>query len=338
VLIKAVNWLGDLVMSLPALKAVRRAYPDARLAVLVKRELASFFAGAGWIDDVIPYTLRSGARGLADRAHIIGALRAQRHDLAILLPSSFDAALWPALAGVPERAGVVRDARGWLLTRKAAIRPESAQQHQVHAYLDMLRDTLGIEGDPGAYAIDVHEPSRAAMDAWLRTHRRRDGPLIALAPAAAYGPAKEWPGAHYAALIDRLADDHGAESVLLGAPGERHTCEAIAAASRRGALIAAGETSVGESVALLARCSGFAGNDSGAMHVAGALGIPTVGLYGSTNPQRTSPLGPRASVIYHRLECSPCLARTCRFAHYRCLTQITPDEVIAELRRLGGLG
>ena len=339
VLVKEVNWLGDLVMSLPALRAVRHALPRAELTVLVQEKLASFFAGAKWIDVVMPYTLARGARGLADRLRIVAALRARRFDLAILFPKSFDAAAWPALARIPRRVGLASDARGWLLTRSTVLTPHTLQSHQVHSYLHMLRDTLGIDGDPADCTPDVDQGARTRMGAWLTARRRQPtGPLIALAPAAAFGPAKEWPQQHYAALIDLLAERHHAECVLVGTAAERDRCAAVAAASRRGALVAAGEADVGEGVALLSLCAGFAGNDSGAMHIAGALGIPTIGLYGSTEPARTAPLGPRTSVIYHPLECSPCLQRTCRFGHYHCLTQITADEVATALRDLGALG
>jgi len=175
------------------------------------------------------------------------------------------------------------------------------------------------------------------MRTWLERHRRGRGPLIALAVAAAYGPAKEWAVARYAALVDRLAERHGAECVLVGAPNERPRCEMVAAASRHGASIAAGETGVGEAIALLAFCDGFAGNDSGAMHIAAALGIPTVGIFASTNPNRTGPLGPRTQSLYHPIACSPCLERTCRFGHYDCLKQVTPEAVEAALLELGAL-
>src|SRR4029077_16371743 len=132
--------------------------------------------------------------------------------------------------------------------------------------------------------------------------RRADVKLLALAPGAAFGPAKEWPAAHYAPLLGLLAQRGHAGCVLVGSAGERNKCEEVVAASSAGALIAAGETSVGELMALLSLCDGFAGNDSGSMHVAGALGIPTVGLFGSTNPERTGPLGPQSRVLYHRLE------------------------------------
>lgn len=331
ILVKQVNWLGDIVMSLPALRAVRRSYPRAWLSVLVKSELASFFDGSPWIDEIIPYSLRSGINGWRDRAAIIGALRRRRFDVAVLFPDSFEAAFWAAAAGIRVRAGYIRDGRRLLLTHGVRRTRETLEGHQVHYRLTMLDMALGIRGDERDYAPDVGETTRQAMKTWLAEHRRGSGKLIALAPAAAYGPAKEWPAGSWGTLIDRLGEQHGAECVLVGGPHERNKCEQAAAASKAGALIAAGRTSVGELIALLSLCDGFAGNDSGAMHVAGALGMPTVGIFGSTSPERTSPLGPRAKVIYKKIDCSPCLARTCRFGHYDCLRGIEVEDVMAAL-------
>jgi len=338
VLVKAVNWLGDLVISLPALHAVRRAFPQARLAVLVKRDLAGFFDDASWIDEIVPYSLAAGTRGLRDRWRIITAIGARRFDLAILFPKSFDAALWPALAGVPRRVGLATDGRGWLLTDKTVVSPAGKTAHQAHIYVQMLHDTLGIDGNVDDYTIEVSSRHRNTMIQWLAARRHfPTRPLVALAPAAAFGPAKEWPIGSYSALVDLLAA-RGAECVLVGSPGERQTCEAVAAGTRQGALVSAGDTQIGEAVALLSLCNGFAGNDSGSMHVAGALGLPTVGIFGSTNPQRTGPLGSKTCSLYYPIECSPCLQRTCRYGHYNCLRQITPEGVMRALTDLGALG
>lgn len=338
VLVKEVNWLGDVVMSLPALKAVRRAFPSARLSVLIKSELASFFDGSSWIDEVIPYKLSPGLRGLLERPSIVSEIRARHFDLAVIFPNSFDSALWAALGGATHRAGFARNGRGFLLTRRAGLTPEILANHQVHYYLEMLRRTLGIEGDAADCAPDIHEPHRLKMRAWLAERGRRPGGrLIAMAPAAAYGPAKEWPADYYARLIDLLAETHGAECVLVGAPNERRKAEEVLARSRAKGILAAGETSVGEALALLSLCAGFAGNDSGSMHVAGALGLPTVGIFGSSRPDRTAPLGPRTKVLQRPIPCSPCLKRTCRFGHYDCLKQIKPEEVLAALEELGAI-
>ena len=330
ILVKEVNWLGDLVMSTPALRAIRRAWPSAHLAVLIKQELASFFDGARWLDEVIPYSVGRGLSGFFDRRRIVGEIRSRRFDLGVLFPNSFESALWIAMAGIRRRAGFVGDARGAMLTLKALPPPEAVTGHQMNYWLAMVRATGVCVADAHAddLAIDVHGPHRERMREWLAANRKRPGrPVFAIAPAAAYGPAKEWPADNYGALIDLLALREDAEVVLVGASSERAKCEEVAAASKSGAMIAAGHTNVGELIALLSLCDGFIGNDSGCMHLAGALGIPTVAIFGSTNPSRTGPLGPKTRVIYHKLECSPCLARTCRFGHYNCLTQIEPAEL-----------
>jgi heptosyltransferase-2 len=336
ILIKAVNWLGDLVMSLPAMRAVRRAYPDAHLAILIKKELASFFDGASWINEVIPYSVSSGLGGLNDRRKIIAEIRLRRFDLAVLMPNSFESALWMTAARVPRRAGYAVDARGAMLTHKAAPPRDALDGHQVFYWLAMVRETLGIEGDADDLAISADAAHLATMRKWLAKHRRRpDAPLIALAPAAAYGPAKEWPAANFAAMIDALSDRLGAECVLVGAPSERAKCEEVGALSSASAMVSAGQTNIGELIALLALSSAFVGNDSGCMHLAGALGIPTVAIFGSTNPIRTGPSKANSRVIWHRLDCSPCLARTCRFGHYNCLREVEPAEVLDALSSLG---
>ncbi len=338
VLVKAVNWLGDLVMSLPALRALRRAFPAAFMAVLVKRELAGFFDGIAGIDEIIPYRVGRGLRGLGDRRKITGAIRARDFDLAVLMPNSFESALWVAAARVPRRAGFVAGARGALLTHKARPPRGTLEGHQVHYWLAMVRETLGAEGEPEDFAIKPSAPNVERMRNWLDQNcRRPEAPFIVVAPAAAYGPAKEWPAPRFAALIDLLAGRHGLETVLAGAPAERAKCEEVARLSRAGAPVAAGETGVGELVALLSLARGFAGNDSGCMHAAAALGIPTVGIFGSTDPLRTGPLGARARAIRRQLDCSLCLARTCRFGHYNCLHTVEPQEVAEALGELGAL-
>ncbi|HXW85006.1 MAG TPA: lipopolysaccharide heptosyltransferase II [Candidatus Binataceae bacterium] len=335
ILVRDVNWLGDVVMSLPALRAIRRAWPEAHLAVLIKRELASFFDGAGWIDAVIPYSIGRGMRGVGDRRRAIGEIRARQFDLAIIFPSSFESALWIRVAGVPRRAGFSADARGAMLTHRAAPARDAVAGPQPNWWLAMVRQTLGVDGDAGDFAIQPAARNLATVRTWLGPRRKRpDAPLVAIAPAAAFGPAKEWPLDRFAQLIDQLSERDGVECVLVGAPGERAKCDLVAAKTRAGALVAAGETNVGELIALLAIADGFAGNDSGAMHLAGALGRPTVAIFGSTNPLRTAPFGARSKVIWHRLACSPCLARTCKFGHYNCLREVSPDEVGAALREM----
>lgn len=339
IIVKEVNWLGDVVMSLPALRAIRRAWPNAHLAVLIKRELAGFFDGAIWLDEVIPYSVAPGLRGIGDRRRIIGEIRAHNFDLAVMFPNSFEAALWTAIARVPRRAGYATDRRGAMLTIRAQPSPLALQAHQANYWLEMVRATLGVIGESDNFAIEAHPAHLDTMRGWLGARRKRAASrLIALAPGAAFGPAKKWPANHFARLIDLLAERYGVECVLVGASGEQPQCAEIAAAARTGAVVAAGETSIGELLATLALADGFIGNDSGAMHVAAALGRPTVGIFGSTNPDRTGPMGTHARVLWRHLDCSPCLARTCRFGHYNCLVEITPEEVVAAIAETGAFG
>ncbi len=338
ILVKEVNWLGDVVMSMPALRAIRRSFPVAHLAILLKRELAGFFDGIDWIDEIIPYSVQPGLRGFNDRLSIIKTIRSRRFDLAILFPNSFESALWVTLAGIPRRAGYVKDVRGLMLTHKTPPPPHAMTGHQVHYWLALVRSTVGASGNARDFALQPDQAHTQKMRTWLDKNRKRnDSRIVAVAPAAAFGPAKEWPAAHFVKLIDDLAEHHNTECVLVGAPSERLRCEKIAAEARRGAIVAAGETGVGELVALLALADGFVGNDSGAMHVAAALGRPTVGIFGSTNPERTGPRGPKTEALWRHLGCSPCLERTCRFGHYNCLKEITPERAVASLNSLAAL-
>ena len=336
IIVKAVNWLGDLVMSGPRCMRSATRSPMRIWPVLVRRELASFFDGARWVDEVIPYRLRGGVAGLGDQLSIVRRIRAGHFDLAVVLPNSFQSAMWMVLAGVQRRAGYEADHRAFMLTHKVAPRADVERAHQVHHWLTMVAETIGAKGAAETYQLDVNIKSREKMRAWLAYRRiRPERPLIALAPVAAYGPAKEWPMERYAALADILAERHGAECVLVGGSDDRPQCERIAAQCKRGAIIAAAETTVGELIALLSLCQGFAGNDSGCMHLAGALGLPTVAIFGSTNPVRTGPMGPHCRIIYRGLECSPCLERTCRFGHYNCLRDIAAEEVAGALEACG---
>ncbi len=336
ILVHEVNWLGDLVMTMPALAALRRHFPEAHLAVLVERGLSAFFDGVSWINEVIPLHRDPKKFQLTELRQTASALHARRFDLAVIFPNSFVSALRIRLARIPVRAGFATDGRGLLLTNRATPDPGLMSQHQVHDWPAMLKATLDTETELNQVTIEVVPRHLDYMRGWLAERRNTLPKLVAIAPAAAYGPAKEWPREHYAELLSALAK-RGVQSVLVGGAGDVAPCERIASASDCGAIVAAGQTNIGQLMALLSLCDGFAGNDSGAAHLASALGIPTVVIFGSTNPLRTGPLGARTAILYKAIECSPCLARTCRFGHYRCLREITPTEVLTALENPGAI-
>jgi len=338
ILIREVNWLGDLVMTMPALRAIRAAFATSTLTVLVARHLAGFFDGMRWIDEILPFRAAKSYRTLARDWEVIRAIRTRHFDLAILFPNSFRSALWATLAGVTRRAGYATDHRRMMLTHPATPSREALTLHQSNYWLEMVRSTLGISipDDAADHKLEPSVGNLQRVRTWLDGKRLMPtAPLIAVAPAAAYGPAKEWPLVRFAALVDRLNERYGAECVIVGTAAERVKCEQVAATSHEGAIVAAGEFQVGELIALFSLCNGFAGNDSGAMHLAGAVGIATVGIFGSTNPARTGPTGPYVQPLYRPPACSPCLERTCRFGHYDCLRAITTEEVAATLEHLG---
>jgi heptosyltransferase-2 len=339
ILVKEVNWLGDLVMSLSALWAVRRAFPDARLSVLVLAPLASFFDGVDWVDEVLPYLRpRALGRSLRETWRIVRMLRVRDFDLGIAFPRSFSSALWMYGAGIPERVGVRGQWRTPLLTRAVRCDTKDPNRHQRLAWLDLVKYGLSIpDPDPEAPPFAPHPAHLRRMQARLAATFGDRTPFVALAPGAAFGPAKQWPRAHWLELI-RALDERGRGIVLLGTASERSLCEDLLADARpRRATVLAGETSVGELSAVLRIAAGYVGNDSGASHLAAALGTPTVALFGSTNPVRTAPLGPRCSVLYDPPPCSPCLARTCRFGHTECLQRLRPDAVLTALSKIGAL-
>ncbi len=330
VLVRATNWLGDAVMSLPAIRAIRGVFPHAHLAVLARPSVADLYARETAIDRVIAYP---AMKGLSARREFAARLRAQRFDGAILLQNAFDAALMMWLADIPERIGYRRDGRGMLLTRAIEV-PEAGDipRHERFYYLELLRRAGLIERFPESEAIrlDGIGGAREAGAAQLSAMGVA-GPVIGISPGAAYGNAKRWLPERFAESGRQLAGATEASVLVFGAAAERALCETVAEPLRRAGIDArnvAGETSLREFIDLAAACRVFLTNDSGAMHVASALGVPTVAVFGATDDTTTGPTGGLARVVREHAECSPCLLRECPIDH-RCMTRVEVAHVAA---------
>jgi heptosyltransferase-2 len=339
VLVRATNWLGDAVMSLPALRAIRQAFPHARLAVVARPWVADLYAGETAIDEVIVY--RAG-KGLAAKREFATQLRERGFECAILLQNAFDAALMTWMARIPVRIGYKRDARGLLLTC-AVPAPESGEipRHERFYYLELLRRAQLIDrqdyvhwGVPGIRLGGI-ETARSAG-------RRRlaslgiAGDVVGISPGAAYGNAKRWLPERFAETAARLCSTPACPVLVFGSVAERALCDEVAGDLRClhvDARNLAGETSLREFIDLAAACRLFLTNDSGAMHVASALGVPTLAVFGATDDTTTGPTGPYTRVVRAQAECSPCLRRECPIDH-RCMTQVTADAVTVAARRL----
>jgi heptosyltransferase II len=330
VLVRATNWLGDAVMSLPAIRAIRQVFPHAHVAVLARPSLADLYARETCIDKVLPYPK---LKGLGARREFAAVLHAERFDGAILLQNAFDAALIAWLAGIPERIGYRRDGRGMLLTRAIDVpEPGDIPRHERFYYLELLRRAGLIERFPESAVIRL-DGIGAAQDAGAAHLRALGvvGPVIGISPGAAYGDAKRWLPERFEESGRQLASALQASVLVFGASAERPLCETVAEPLRRAGIDArnlAGETTLREFIDLAAACRLFLTNDSGAMHVASALGVPTVAVFGATDDTTTGPTGPLARVVREHAECSPCLLRECPIDH-RCMTRVEASSVTA---------
>lgn len=323
--IVAPNWLGDAVMALPAIADIRRAAPGATLAIAARRPVAPLFTMAPGVDEIVTLEGRRAARHDAD------LLRAGRFEAALLLPNSWRTAMIVRRAAIPERWGYRTAFRGPLLTR--APRPP-ADVHQAVYYQHLVR-ALGVP--TGALDARLHvtdEGTRAGHDLLVAAGWDGRRPLVALAPGAAYGGAKRWPAASFAGLASALAED-GVGSVLVGGPADREAGLEVLAGVRAGTplLDVMGRTDLPALAGVLTCCRGLVSNDSGAMHVASALGVPVTALFGPTNELATHPIGSGAhAVLTHRVWCRPCMLRECPLDH-RCLTGIDVRTALDAARR-----
>jgi heptosyltransferase-2 len=327
ILVRATNWVGDAVMSLPALRAIRDRYPDASISVLARPWVADLYARESWRSRVIPYT--AGARDWSGKWRAATELRREKFDCAILLQNAFDAALIAWLARIPVRIGYARDGRGWLLTTPvAAPEPGGTPAHQRFYYLELLR-RAGIASDlPPVEAIRLEGAEAAARDG--RPLLR--GCTVGVSPGAAYGSAKRWLPERFAESAARLARELGGGVAVFGSWDERGLCEQVAIGIRASgvdALNFAGETTLRQFIDMAAACRVYLTNDSGAMHIASALGVPTVAVFGATDPIATGPTGPLARIVREPFSCSPCLLRECPIDH-RCMAAVPSSRVVAE--------
>ncbi len=313
-------------MSLPALRALHERYPDAELAILAKPSVADLYRREPFCHRVIPYTPRT----LPQKWSAGKALAREQFDCAVLLQNAFEAAAVAFAAGIPERIGYARDGRSFLLTRPVAVPlPGEIPPHERFYYLEMLHRAGILNTLPECESIRLQGADEARASGQARFQELGLGQtVIGVSPGAAYGSAKRWPAEYFAETAQQVARSLGASVALFGSAGERALCASVA--DRIGAVVdvrnLAGETTLAEFIDLTAACRLFLTNDSGGMHVASALGVPTVAMFGSTNDVTTGPTGPLARVVRERVECAPCLKRECPIDH-RCMTRLTPDRV-----------
>ncbi|MBX9789417.1 MAG: lipopolysaccharide heptosyltransferase II [Pirellulales bacterium] len=340
------NWVGDAAMATPALRALRKRYPAARLIGVGRSFLRDLLAGTSWLDELIDFDPRGG--DLRSRGLPFGIrLRAARLDAALLFSNSFRTAMWAWASGARRRIGYVRYGRGPLLTTRL---------HQMREPVDgrwwrrtrwkpspVLDDYLAL-----AYALDcpVESPrlelattaadERAAADAWRRLGLDSGRPVLALNSSGAFGAAKLWPLEYFVALARTIVQTLAHDVLVLCGPQERELAHTITAksASPRVKSLADEPLGLGLTKAALRRCRLLVTTDSGPRHLAAALGIPTVSLFGPTHRAWSENYHPRAVDLQRSVPCGPCQKRVCPLGHHRCMRELTVAEVLGAVQQL----
>ncbi len=326
-------------MCLPALEALRQRYPAAHIAILAKPWVAGLYGREPFCDELIPYDVPQGWKDIGAKWALARELRARNFDCALLLQNAFEAAAVVRAASIPFRVGYNRDGRGWLLTHPIPV-PAKNQipRHQRFYYLELLKRAGLIDGYDDA-------PIRLAGAAVAAEQGRTrlgavgiGGPVIGVSPGAAYGGAKRWLPERFAEAAVAIARELGGATIaVFGSHEERQICDAVVAqAERLGGNCSnfAGNTSLAQFIEMAAACEGnILTNDSGPMHIASALGVRTVVVFGATDEFATGPTGVSSRVVRQQVECSPCLLRECPIDH-RCMTRVTSDQVVESALQL----
>jgi heptosyltransferase II len=326
------NWVGDLVMATPALRALRDGLPDARIVGLGRPSVLETLAGSRWFDDVIRYHHRS-AIASERSASVVWQLRQQAFDVGLLLTNSIRTALIGYLGGVKKRIGYDNEGRRLLLSDPLAPPPgwkTAKQEPIIDSYLTLAR-RVGIETTSRRMELSTTPEDEAAADRlWARLGWKREESVVVLNPGGAFGPAKRWPSRYFAELARRLVDERRVKILILCGPSERGFARFIADASLRPRQVhslAEEQISLGLSKAVVRRAKLLITTDSGPRHFGSAFGIPTVSLFGPTHIGWTETYFEAETKLQHAVPCGPCQQRECPLGHHRCMTDLTIDEV-----------
>lgn len=330
VLIRSANWVGDAVMSLPAIASVRLTFPQAKICMLAKPWVAEIFQENPVVDQVFCYESPGIHQGLRGRWRLARELKKEGFELALLLPNSFEAALISFLAGIPRRAGYDTDGRGLLLTHPVRMNGKIKKGHQVDYYLEMV-GSLGFQHTERIPSLKVSEERQKEASRMLKALDLEESQgFVGISPGATYGPSKKWFPERYGELADRMVRNLGAQILIFGSEADKKVASQVRQNARVPLVDLTGMTTLAQAMALISRCRLFVTNDSGLMHVAAALRIPLIAIFGSTDPGKTGPLGEICRVVRKPLPCSPCLKADCP-EEMRCMNLISVDEVYDEV-------
>ena len=334
VVVRGTNWVGDAVMTVPALRELRRALPGAHITLVSRPGTAELFIDADFIDEVLVYD-RTGLGSTWTQA---SEWRRRRFDLALLFQNAFEAAAIAFLARVPRRIGYDADRRGKLLTQAVPLPAWKDERHEIFYYLNLVAelerllhgasDVESLARYQPQFALAVSVDRRRRAKEFLREQGLRPGaPLVLLCPGSINSRAKRWPAERYAAVADHFAKA-GANVALIGSPAELEVSNEVSQYTTNKPIVLTGKTIVAEATAIISIADVLITNDTGPAHIGPAVGTPTLVIFGPTNPLTTRPFAPNAEIIREKPDCAPCMLRDCPIDH-RCMTAISPEEVFA---------
>ncbi|MEA3280294.1 MAG: lipopolysaccharide heptosyltransferase II [Thermodesulfobacteriota bacterium] len=333
-LIRSTNWIGDAVMTTPAIRAIRKNFPNAEISILAKPWVAPLFESSPYVDNLLIYDSAGKHKGLAGKLRLARELKKYRFDAAILLQNAIEAAIIAFFAGIPCRIGYNTDARGFLLTHPVPCTPQIKKIHQTGYYLGILQG-VGLKTDGLELDLVVDKKYQKRSAEILEEHGiSRKEMLVGINPSATFGPAKQWFPERYAALSDKIHEVFGARILLFGGPGDRELGARISRMMQHPPVDLCGKTDLEEALALINMCNLFITNDSGLMHVAAALDVPLIAIFGSTNSVTTGPQSQRSKIVRVPIKCSPCLKPECPEGHLKCMDQIDVDMVFEAVRKI----
>lgn len=323
IIIRVPNWIGDAVLAFPAIETIRSNFPRASLSIATKNWVKDLFISNSLAAEVISLPETNDVKTQWTAAQ---DLKTRSFDLGFLLTNSFGSAFLFYLARIPKRWGYGTDGRSVLLTKSVALKGRDASRHQVFYYLDLLHN-LGLKTVPPEIKLGVPAGKiQAARNRLVSMGLDPGKPLVIICPGASYGPAKRWPASSFGRLASLLQENKEAEILVIGSADEAEIAATVASSMEKKPAVLTGETTLADLVGLISQASLFVSNDTGPMHMANALGVPVVAIFGPTDPAVTGPFQKPSVCLKKEVPCWPCSYRKCPYDH-RCLAGIDPEEV-----------
>lgn len=332
IIVKMPNWIGDAVMATPVLEDLKKKFPDAKISLFCLSHIAALFAGNPFVDEVISYKKPSGWIHRKEHRDLVETLRMGGYDLGILLTNSFSSAWWFYCAGIKERIGFKTQWRSLLLTKGVPYPKDLEKEHLVNTYKRLLVP-LGITHSSTTPRLYLTEEDRKVIDSFLSLYKVPKGAkILGINPGAAYGSAKCWPPERFREVTQKLNQDQSLYILYFGDNQSKPMIEGILEGINGNVIDLSGKTTLRELVALISCCTVLLTNDSGPMHIASALKVPLLALFGSTNEVKTGPYYGE-EVIHKHVKCSPCYKRVCPI-DFRCMRRIEAEEVYNKVEKL----